>query len=185
MAATTGKKRINRRRFLAVSGAGALVLAAGGVGLALQPGVAREPRRALQALSPRAFSVLAAVADRVCPGTGDLPTAWDLEVPEAVDAFLATSHPAVAQDLEQALLLVENGLPGLLFDLRPLAFTARTPEGQDATLAAMAQSRIALRRTVYKALVSLVSATYWGSAGAYRHIGYRPPDFSGAPGPAP
>jgi hypothetical protein len=136
-------------------------------------------------LSPRAFSVLAAVADRICPGTGILPSAWELEVPEAIDAFLASSHPGVGADIEQGLLLVENGLPGLLFDLRPRPFTTRSPEAQDATLAAMASSRIALRRTLYKALLGLVSATYWGHPDAYVHAGYRPPDYSGFEPPAP
>ena len=172
-------KRINRRVFLGVSGAGAIALAIGGVGLGLRATVLRQPRVPLKSLDLRSFSVLAAVADTFCPGTAELPTAWELQVPEGVDAFLASAHPGVAAELIQGLMLVENALPGLIFDGRVRPFSACSPAQQSASLAGMATSRVALRRTLYKALLGLVSATYWGHPDAYIHAGYAPPDFSG------
>ncbi|MEZ4319515.1 MAG: gluconate 2-dehydrogenase subunit 3 family protein [Myxococcota bacterium] len=154
------------------------MVALGGVGLALQSSVHREPRQPLRALTPAGFSVLAAIADRICPGTGELPTAWELEVPEGVDAYLATRDPGVAEELELGLMLVENGLPSLLLDGRARPFTARSPADQDATLAGMAASRIELRRKLYKAFLALVTTTYWGHPDAYRFAGYRPADFT-------
>ena len=179
MASRTTRTTINRRRLLALSAGGAALLAAGGLGIGLQSTVLRTPRRALLALDLRTFSVLAAVADRFCPGGEGLPTAWALEVPEDVDAFLASNHPGVAADVRQGLLLVENGLPGLLLDLDPRPFTARPPDAQDAALQGMATSRLALRRTLYKALLGMVTATYWGHPETFAASGYQPLDFTG------
>ncbi len=170
---------IERRTFLL--GSGAIVVAFGGAGvaLALQGSEHRSPRRPLKALDAASFSVLAAVADAICPGTDGLPSAWDLEVPEDVDAFLASNHPAVASEIIQGLTLLENGLPGLLLDLQPRPFTTRSLAARDATLSGMATSRIALRRTLYKGLLGLVTTTYWGNPATFAHSGYRPMDFTG------
>jgi len=156
-----------------------VALSLGGVGLGLQSTSIRNPRVALKSLDLRSFSVLAAVADTICPGTGALPTAWELQVPEGVDAFLASAHPGVAAELMQGLMLVENALPGFVFEGRLRPFSTCSPAQQRESFAAMATSRIALRRTLYKALLGLVSATYWGHPDAYAHAGYAPPDFSG------
>lgn len=169
----------SRRRFLAIGGLGALALVCGGVGLGLQATALREPRAPLTALDPVSFSILAAVADALCPGAPGLPDAWELQVPEAVDAFLASSDPAVAVELSQALRFVENGLPGLLLDGRPRPFSTRSKEERLRTLERMATSRIHLRRTIYKALMGLVTATYWGDPRTFAHSGYRVPDYRG------
>ncbi|MCB9664599.1 MAG: gluconate 2-dehydrogenase subunit 3 family protein [Alphaproteobacteria bacterium] len=172
--------RLGRRAFLGLGLLGGAALALGGVGLALQPGVARAPATPLQALSPRAFSVLAAVADRVCPGGEGAPGAAEVGVAEKVDALLATSPPTFRTDIEQALLLLENALPGLLLDGRARPFTACDAATQDATLEAWQTSSLGLRRQVYKGVRGLVVAAYFGSPETYRSAsGYPgPPDFS-------
>lgn len=154
------------------------IVATGAGGLALQGTVRRAARGPLLALDPTSFSILAAVADRMCPGTATVPTPWELEVPERIDAFLATTDPAVPAELMQGLAVLENALPGLLLDGRWGTFTSLDARGQDAALMAFATSRIALRRTVYKALLGLVSATYWAHPDAIRYAGYRPLEFS-------
>lgn len=164
----------SRRRFLAVSGAAAVALGLAGVGLGLRPTTQRAPRRALQALDATSFSILAAAAARICPGSEGLPDAWALEVPENIDAYLATVHPATRDEVVQALAFLENPLPALFLEGRVTPFTGADAAAQDAVLRAFATSRIGLRRTVYKALVSLVTSTYWGDPRVLAYTGYEP-----------
>lgn len=169
-----------RRSVLGVGLAGAGLLAVAGVGVALRPTVMHAPARPLKVLSPRAFSVLVAVADRVCPGTASFPKASDLGVAELVDDLLATSDPALGAELGQALLLFDNALAGLLLDGRPRTFTAAPPEEQDAVLLAWATSGLTLRRKVLKALRGLIAGAYYGHPDVYAACGYAgPPDLSG------
>ena len=165
---------MDRRRFLAVSGAAAVALGLAGVGLALRPTTQRQPRSPLQALDATSFSILAAAADRICPGEDGLPSAWDLEVPEAIDSYLATKHPGTVAEVTQALAFLENPLPALFLEGRTSTFTGASAAGQDAVLLAFATSRIGLRRTVYKALVALVTSTYWGDPRVLAWTGYQP-----------
>jgi hypothetical protein len=169
----------SRRTVLRLALAGGVVAVAGAGGLALQPGVAREPREPLRALSPRAFAVLAAAADRLCPGAPpDLPSAWALRVPEKIDATLDRLDPASAAELGQALLLLESGLAGALLHARPRAFTALSPEAQDRALEAWRTSRFATLRKAHKALLGLVSAAYWSDPATHAFVGYPgPPRF--------
>ncbi|MCB9681636.1 MAG: gluconate 2-dehydrogenase subunit 3 family protein [Alphaproteobacteria bacterium] len=170
---------LTRRGLLGVGLGGAALLAVGGIGVALRPTVLREPAMPLQALSPRAFSVLAAVADRVCPGGDGAPTAAAVHVAEKVDALMATLPSAVAAELEQALMLLENALAGLVLDGRPRTFTASTPAQQDVILATWRDSSLQLRRQVYRAVRGLTAAAYHGSPETYASVGYPgPPDFS-------
>lgn len=164
-------------------GAGASVAAAAGLGgglvaVSLLPPAPRSPRAPLRVLSPRAFSILAAVADRVCPGTEGLPGAWELEVPEGLDALLDRLHPGVGAELGQALLFLENPVAGTLLDGRMARFTQSTPEVQDDALRAFASSELSVRRQAYQALTGLISATYWSHPATWAHVGYPgPPRF--------
>jgi hypothetical protein len=191
---------LSRRSFLGLGLGGAAVLAVAGLGLL--PTTLRPSATPLRVLSPRAFSVLAAVADRICPGDGAFPSASELRVAESIDALLAVSDPSMGAELRvaesidallavsdpsmgaeigQALLLLDNALAGLLLDGRPTTFTGASPEAQDATLAAWATSSLVLRRKVFKALRGLVAGAYYGNPRVYAAVGYPgPPDFSAA-----
>ncbi len=166
-----------RRRLLFGAGAGTLLLALGGASVALRPTVLRKPRRPLRALDPTAFSILTAVVEVICPVD---PSPIALEIPEDIDAFLATCDPRVTHEVAAALRLVENALPSLLLDgdLRP-AFSACSIEQRRRVLRAFRDSRIGLRRTIYKALQALVTASYYGHPATFTISGYDPPDFSG------
>jgi hypothetical protein len=160
-----------------IAGSGSFV-AVSGAAVALQGTVLRTPRTPLRVLDPVGFSVVAAVADRFCPATADLPSAWDLEVPEKVDAFLAAQLPGVGAELAPALLLVENGLVGLLLDGRARPFTTCDAATQDQALRAWKNSSLTVRRTAFKALRQLCSAPYWANPRVWAHTGYPgPPDF--------
>ena len=171
----------SRRAFLQATGAAlatAAVAGGGLVGVSLLPPSPRTARSPLRAFSPRVFSILAAVADRICPGTETLPSAWSLGVPESVDQLMDRLHPSVGQELSQALLFLENPVAGTLLDGRWARFTACSPEVQDEALLAFAESDLAVRRQAYQALSGLVSATYWSHPSTWPHIGYPgPPRF--------
>ncbi len=170
----------SRRSLLKLGLGGAALLAAGGLGLGLWPGPVRPTPSGLAVLDPRSYSVLAAVADRICPGGEGLPAASDLDVAALVDSHLARLHPADAAELLQGLVLLENALAGLIFDGRPKPFTACSPEVQDAVLLAWQGSRVTVRRVVFQALRGLIAAAYWGHPDLYAAVGYPgPPDYSG------
>ena len=169
----------SRRTALTLGLVGGALVLVGGAGLALQPGSGPAPREVLRVLTPRTYAVLAAVADRLCPAGVGLPSAWDLRVPEKVDLTLDMLHPATAAEVQQALLLLENGLPGLFLHARPRAFTALAPDAQDRALEAWRTSRFATLRTAHKALLSLVSAAYWSDPATFAFVGYPgPPRFA-------
>lgn len=169
---------ISRRTLIRYGLGGACLLGIGGAGLALQPTRIRTPSGRLRALDERTFSILAAVADRIAPSGNGFPTAASLGVAENIDALLVRSDPALVDEVKQLLLLLENGLAGLVFDGRIRTFTSLSPEDQDAVLLAWRRSSLSLRRTGYKALHGLCAAAYYASPEVYERLGYPgPPDF--------
>lgn len=169
--------KLTRRAVLKFGLGGAVLLAVGGVGLALRGTVLRQPRTALRVLDEREFSILAAVADRIAPGQDGFPSAWSLQVPEKVDALLFTMHPGAGEEMKAALGLLENAAAGLLLEGRTRTFTGSSAEQQDAILASWRDGSIMVKRTAFKALNGLCAATYWSSPEIYEHVGY--------PGPPP
>ena len=169
---------ISRRSLIKRGLAGGALLTAGGLGLGLQRSVLREPSAPLKALSVREFSVLSAVADRITPGTAEVPNASTLGVPELVDELMSAMHPVELKDFKQLLNTLENALVGLLLDFRPTPFTAASPERQDATLASWRDSGLMVRRTGYKALHKICTSAYWGMPETFVLSGYPgPPNF--------
>lgn len=171
---------LSRRLVLKYGLAGAAVLVAGGVGVALQGTVMRQPARALRVLGAQEYSILAALADRIAPG------ASDRQVAEKIDDLLAISEPELGAELQLLLRFLENALPGVFFEGQPRPFTARSPEAQDETLRAWRSSALTVRRTGYRALQALVLGTYYADPQTYAQVGYPgPPDFSGLDIPEP
>ncbi|MFM2162899.1 MAG: AmpG [Pseudomonadota bacterium] len=170
-----------RRAFLQTSALGAAALTVGGLGVGLRPGRVVEPSRPLRALTPRAFSVIAAVAERVNPGgpslagRPDFPAAGRLGVAEAVDDLLATCPPGMVAEVEQACTLFENPLTNLLVAGTPTAFTAMDAVAQDRVLEGWRTSPIGLRRQVYKALRTLTASAYYARPEVWPALGYAGP----------
>jgi hypothetical protein len=129
-------------------------------------------------LDPATFSTLAAAADRICDSGGQLPSAWDLEVPEQVDAALWGMHPGTAGEVRMALRLLELGLLGPI-DGRIRPFTRLQDEAQDRLLERWRTSRFAPRRGAFTAVANLSSAAYWSNPATFAHVSYPgPPRFS-------
>ncbi len=166
---------LNRRRLLGLGLGGTVFVAIGGVGVALQGTVARAPSKPLWVLTERQFSVLAAIADTVCPAVQGLPAASELQVAEGVDAFVASLHPADGAELGMALLVVDNALPAALLDRRITPFTHLSPADRVVALDRWRTSRIPTRRKIYRAVTGLVMATYWADARVHDHMGYHGP----------
>lgn len=174
-----------RRRLIQVGVIGAVALAIGGVGVALQGTDIRQPARPLLALSPRSFSILAAVADRLVVVPGG-PSARQAQVAEGVDALLATLHPDTTVEFEQALTLLENAAAGLLIDQRWTTFTGSPPDVQDRVLKGWSESRFSLLRKVFRAVHGLCMGVYWTQDELHGLIGYPgPPDLSALAPPEP
>ncbi len=169
----------SRRNLLRGGLGGAALLALGGVGLGLQSTrLGPAPTEALLVLTAEEHAILAAVARRTCPQPGpDVPGADALGVGLLADRLLSRADPGTAADVKSVLALFENGLVGALFGERIRPFTQLEPEAQDAVLLAWRDSSVALRRTVFRALSTLVTALYYGHPSVWPGIGYPgPPD---------
>lgn len=167
----------SRRALLRGGVGGAVLLGLGGVGLALQSTRrAAAPAETLRVLTLDEYSVIAAVAARVCPQPGpDVPGADAIGVALLADRLLDHAAPESVADVKTVIALFENGLTGALFFERVRPFTALGPDDQDAVLLAWRNSSVALRRTVFRALAALSTSLYYGDARVWPGIGYPGP----------
>ncbi|MBF5044608.1 gluconate 2-dehydrogenase subunit 3 family protein [Aggregicoccus sp. 17bor-14] len=163
-----------RRGFLKKGLLGGAVLALGATGLALRPG--RElplPAEGLRVLSAREYAVVEALVRRIAPVTTGFPDPTrDIPTALNVDRLLATSDSTVAKELKQLLGLFENALGGLLFGGRVTPFTRLEGAEQDRVLAEWRDSALAVRRTGYLALRTLVLGGYYGDRRAQLATGW-------------
>jgi hypothetical protein len=97
-----------------------------------------------------------------------------------VDAIAAMAHPATQKEIGQLVSLFESALGGLL-DGSPRLFTECDAAGQDHRLWAWARSRLAVRRTGFRALRRLVCAAYYASPEAWAAVGYPGPPIGAKP----
>jgi hypothetical protein len=171
-----------RRAFLKKGLLGAALLAVGG-GTWLgtrRTRPATDLGGALQVFSAEEATVLAAIAERLVPERAGFPRPRQLGLVARVDAVAAMAHPATQQELRQLVRLFEGALAGLVLDGQPTLFTASTPEAQDRRLRAWSRSRIALRRTGYRALKKLVYAAYYAAPETWAAVGYPGPPIGAA-----
>jgi len=177
-----------RRGFLKKGLLGAALLAAGGgsVWLATRRTRVRPSARGLQVFDAVQLTVILAIADRMIPDHPGFPRPAEVGLPAKVDAIAAMAHPAAQKELRQLLGLFESGFAGLL-DLQPRLFTECDAAAQDRRLRAWMTSRIAVRRTGFRALKRLVAAAYYSSPEVWGAVGYPgPPTGAGRmEGPPP
>jgi hypothetical protein len=164
---------MNRRSFVKRGLLGGALLALGGsVGLAAWPSqLGAQPRRKLQALDARQFAILAAVAAR----TVAAPGADAIEIAHLCDERLALAYPEARADVGKLLLLLENGLAGLLFDGRPQPFTRLDAGEQVRALEHWRDSRLAVRRGGYAILRRLTESVWYAAPQGWEGTGYPGP----------
>ena len=170
---------LDRRAFLrwvgAAAGAGLLPSGCGGA----PPRLAPPPGLELRFLTPRGYAVLTAAAQRVVgPRGAALIEQRAVDPGAAVDRFLA-SAPALADPLSRALWVLEFGVFPLLGKWRP--FSALGGEAQDAILAELMGSRLALKRMLFKGVKSLALFGFYADPAGHAAIGY---PVGGGPGGA-
>jgi hypothetical protein len=164
---------MNRRSFVKRGLLGGALLALGGsIGLATWPSrEAVRPRRKLQALDAQQFAILAAVAAR----TVEAPEADALEIAHRCDERLALAFPEAREDFGKLLLLLENGLAGLIFDGRAKPFTRLSPEAQTRALEHWRDSKLAVRRGGYAVLRRLTQSVWYAAPEGWAWTGYPGP----------
>jgi hypothetical protein len=151
---------LDRRAFL--RGAAALVAALAPAGCGGAPEAWRPPPGlVLRHLSPRAYAVLRAAAERLVGGAGgERLRAGAVDPAPAVEELLAGS-PELARPLGRALWALELGLPPLVWKLRP--FTSLSGPERDRVLGDLAGSRLALGRALFAGVRSVSLLGYYGS----------------------
>jgi len=167
-----GRRSLLRRGLI-----GGALLAAGGAGLlAFRPGRRMPaPPGGLRVFSEHEAAVLDALAHRLVGALPGWPGVEEVGVVPVVDGIAARTEPSVQAELKQLLGLFDNALAGFLFGGRLRPFTRLDPADQDRVLAEWRDSRIALRRTGYNALRTLVLAGYYQSPLTWRPMGYPGP----------
>src|SRR5450755_3604660 len=167
----------SRRTLLKRGLFGGAVLAIGGAGfLALRGGKrVLAPGEGLHVFSEGQYAVLDALAHRFIGRAPGWPTVEVVGVALAVDRIAQRTEPSVQAELKQLLGLFENALSGFLFGGWTSPFTALEAAAQDRVLQEWRDSRIAIRRTGYNALRTLVLAGYFQSPLTWKPMGYPGP----------
>jgi len=170
----------SRRSLLKRGLVGGALLATGGAGFLLLRAGKRVPvpSAGLHVFSEAEYGVLDALAHRFIGSRPGWPGVEEVGVALAVDRIVERAEPSVRAELKQLLGLFDNALAGFLFGGRTVPFTALEPAAQDRVLEEWRDSRIAVRRTGYNALRTLVLAGYFQSPLTWKPMGYPGPDES-------
>jgi len=168
---------ISRRGFLVRGIFGAGLLAVGAGLAACGPG-SREGEEAARLsgdrprqLPPSEYVVLVAVAARMLPEGPEGPATAAHRVAVRVDRELGFHPPRLRQDVIGALRLIE-WWPLVARGARFSRLDART---QDAELAALVDSRLAVRRSAFQGLKFLVMFFHYSQDAAWAGTGYDGP----------
>lgn len=163
-----GPTRVSRRRFLR----SALFLAGGLVALSLPVGCERATYpavgRTLRFFSPKEWTVLDGVIDRLLPSAKSL----QMDVPTAADGLLSLANPTLQADVRKLLATFEDWT---WLSLRFRPFTAMSPAQQDGYLRAWMESPLGLQRQGFAALNKLAHMLFYMDERSWPRIGYAGP----------
>lgn len=172
---------LSRRRLLKTGLVGFVLVSAGSAALLLQKPRLRSDGADLHVLDAREASVFAALADRLCPALGaGAPGASALGLVASIDKLLASADPDALQGVKVGILLFDNAFTGALFGERVRPFSQLSADQQDVVIRSWQESRVGFKRTLMRALSSLIMTVYWGDPRTWPRIGYAgPPSAQG------
>ena len=166
---------LNRRKFFQYGITGGICLALGGLGLSMQSTKMQPVSTPLHTFSPREYSVLVAIADRMLPENRNFPAASSLSVASKVDQMLGQAHPGLQAELKLLLRLIENAAAGLLLSGAFKPFSQCTAAEQNEILACWRTSRLTFRRSAIVSLNRLCGAAYYADPATHKLVGYGGP----------
>ena len=166
---------MERRNFIKYGLFGSLALLGGGLGLSLQSTKPYADTNDLWVFSVRELAILAAVAETIIPSNNEIPSALDLQVPEAIDRLLKLAHPAVQEEIKLLLGLLENASVNALLHFSPVPFSHMSLTQRTEILTKWASSSLALQRKGYKALNGLCQSAYYAQSQTHQTLGYDGP----------
>lgn len=136
------------------------------------------PADGLRVFTAEEYAILTAIADRVCPEpSATVPGPRAIDVARLADRLFEHAEADVQGGLKLALAIFESGLTGAVFFERITPFSALSPADQDRTLLAFRDSKVPLRRTLFRALSALTASLYYGDPRTFASVGYPgPPD---------
>lgn len=176
---TSAASAFSRRKLLKGGLAGLLVVAASSVGLAVQRTRLRSlPAEGLKVLSEQEYAILSAIAERLCPeAEPGVPGAEGVDVALLADRLFERADDDAREGLRVALGFVESGLFGAVAFERVKPFTQLSPEAQTRALEGFRDSRLPLRRTIFRSFSGLVGSLYYSDPRSWASTGYPgPPD---------
>jgi hypothetical protein len=155
---------------------GALLFFGGSLVLALRPSRAKKVDASrFKVFDEREALVMSAIAATFIPPREGWPSVEEAEVVKTADEGLSRADESIRDEIKKLLALWENGLAQALFSghLRP--FSELGPSEREEVALGWKNSRLALRRTGFLALRTLVMASYYASEKTWPVIGYPGP----------
>ena len=169
---------ITRRRFLATGALSTAVLATGGAFALLRPGRTSaalsdndDARRIVRAMAPVMLAGALPASPTSAPA---LAAALDEVVHDAL-AGMDGLLPHARNDLSRLFSLLAFPATRVLFAGLTTAWESASAADIDDALSGWRDSRLALKRSAYDALHSLVLGAWYGNARAWGAIGYAGP----------
>ncbi|MBX7114141.1 MAG: gluconate 2-dehydrogenase subunit 3 family protein [Myxococcaceae bacterium] len=133
------------------------------------------PEEGLKVLSPRQYAVLHALAEALIPASGAFPSAEKLRVAFEADRILERVDVTAQTEITALIGLFENALANAIFGQRLRPFTQLEPTEREKAALEWRDSRLAVRRTGFRALRGLLMAAYYGNPAVFAAIGYAGP----------
>ncbi len=173
---------ISRRRFLKQTAFGVVTLGVAGVlperndGPPLPP----EIEARLRYFSPREYSIVKSVADRlVGPDAEGNAASGQIDVALRADTFLSGADPEIQDQFHQLLTVFNAPVFTFLFDFRFSSFIKMTPADQDTYLEDWMTSSLGFRRTGFQALKRTCLSMYYTDQRSWKEIGFEGMDAAG------
>lgn len=133
------------------------------------------PDERLKVLSPRQYAVLHALAETLISSGGAFPQAEKMRVAFEADRILERVDVTAQSEITALIELFENALANAIFGQRFRPFTQLEPAEREKVAQEWRDSKLAVRRTGFRALRGLLMAAYYGNPAVFAAIGYAGP----------